>query len=253
MNHLGPFDETIVEVRNTNTSSSVVFVCEHASAYIPAEFEGLGLPEDALTSHVAWDPGAMALAERLTERFNGVLIAARTSRLVYDCNRPPEVPDAMPARSEIFDIPGNAHLTASDRADRVRTYYQPFRQAVSDAMSAIKDPVLVTVHSFTPIYHGKTRDVEIGVLHDDDARLADALLDVATRSGKHVVRRNEPYGPGDGVTHTLKEHALPGGYLNVMLEVRSDLVATGAAQGAMVETLSGWLEGALAATRTAPC
>ena len=250
MNHLNqPLDETIVDVRLAHAASSVILVCEHASPHIPARFNDLGLAKQALHSHVVWDPGAFALAEELAERLDATLIAARTSRLVYDCNRPPDAADAMPARSEVVDVPGNADLTAAQKAERINTYYEPFRLAVSQILAGLDAPILVTVHSFTPIYHGALREVEIGVLHDSDARLADALL--ATADTSHTVRRNKPYGPADGVTHTLKEHALPSGFLNVMLEVRNDLITDEVAQAAMADKLSAWIKRALATQQVA--
>ncbi|WP_299753767.1 N-formylglutamate amidohydrolase [uncultured Boseongicola sp.] len=254
MNHLDrPLNETIVDVRNAQALSSVVVVCEHASAYIPGEFENLGLADEMLYSHVAWDPGAMALAEGMAERLDAILIAAKTSRLVYDCNRPPHAPDAMPARSEIVDVPGNISLSAAQKAERVKKYYEPFYSTVAETMAGIADPILVTVHSFTPIFHGNVRDVEIGILHDSDSRLADALLSTSSANTPRTVRRNEPYGPTDGVTHTLKEHALPSGHLNVMLEVRNDLIATEVAQASMAKMISKWLECALATTVAKRC
>ena len=231
---------------NATGSSSVVLVCEHASHYIPATFNGLGLSKADRTSHAAWDPGAFAVAERVAHHLDANLIAARVSRLVYDCNRPPSAADAMPARSEIIDVPGNLNLSQSDRAVRVDAYYRPFCDALQRAISRIANPIIVTIHSFTPTYHGKTRSVEIGVLHDSDARLANAMLQVAATHTSAKVARNEPYGPDDGVTHTLKEHAIKAGHLNVMLEVRNDLIATGEQQESMAATLSNWLVDAVA-------
>ena len=252
MNHLDlSLDDTLMDVRNAQAASPVVIVCEHASAHIPEEFQELGLDDAALQSHVAWDPGAMAVAERMAEKLDAVLIAAKTSRLVYDCNRPPDAPDAMPAQSEIFAVPGNKGLTALQKTARVATYYEPFRAGVAQIMARITDPILITVHSFTPIYHGAKRDVEIGILHDSDARLADALL--AGETSRHIVRRNEPYGPSDGVTHTLKEHALPGGHLNVMLEIRNDLIASKEAQTEMADMLAAWITRALTQAKAAAC
>ena len=54
--------------------------------------------------------------------------------------------------------------------------------------------------------------------------------------------RNEPYGPEDGVTHTLKLHGLSNGVLNVMIEIRNDLVATPEA----CETVGAMLHGLIA-------
>lgn len=226
---------------NADGTSSVVVVCEHASHHIPASFENLGLPQDALQSHAAWDPGAMPVATRLAEQLDAPLIASGVSRLVYDCNRPPDASDAMPARSEVIDVPGNSDLSQADRAARTIAYYQPFQSALKQAIDAVADPIIVTVHSFTPVYHGVARAVEIGILHDSDTRLADAMLDIAPAHTKANVQRNAPYGPDHGVTHTLKEHAINAGHLNVMLEIRNDLITTADAQTAMADMLAGWI------------
>ena len=198
--------------------------------------------------------GARSLtAAELADRLDAVLVASRISRLVYDCNRPPEAPDAIPARSEVVEVPGNAHLSAAEKARRVDRFYRPFRAALAQAIAQRSAPVLITVHSFTPIYNGKTRAVEIGVLHDSDTRLADALLADTSGLGPLDIRRNAPYGPEHGVTHTLKEHALPGGHLNVMLEVRSDLITDSASQDRMADLLAGWLTRALSGLEATTC
>lgn len=231
---------------NAGGASSVVLVCEHASNHIPVDLDDLGLSADARASHAAWDPGAMAVASRMAQRLDAPLIASGVSRLVYDCNRPPTAPDAMLARSEVFDIPGNMDLTQADRDARTKAYYRPFEAALRAVLHRVAHPVLVTVHSFTPVYHGVYRPVEIGILHDRDTRLADAMLDGAPTHTAVNVQRNAPYGPQDGVTHTLKVHALPGGHQNVMLEIRSDLIQTPEQQEAMAKMLADWIVDACA-------
>ncbi|MEQ5828166.1 N-formylglutamate amidohydrolase [Sulfitobacter sp. NFXS29] len=235
-----------VEVINAGANASVVLVCEHASRDIPAHFDGLGIDAAARESHVAWDPGALSVAREMSDELDAVLVAGRVSRLVYDCNRPPEAPGAMPAQSEIFAIPGNATLDEAARAERVARYYEPFRATLAATIKRVDAPVIVTVHSFTPIYHGKPRAVEIGILHDSDTRLADAMLAVAADHTDLNVERNEPYGPQDGVTHTLKEHCLVHGHPHVMLEIRNDLITTEAGQQQMAAMISNWLRAALA-------
>ena len=64
------------------------------------------------------------------------------------------------------------------------------------------------------------------------------------------VKRNAPYGPGDGVTHTWATHAVPRGILNVMLEIRNDLIGDPAGRQVMAERLSSYLTEALAALAT---
>ncbi len=242
--------EDVVEVLNPAGASPVVLVCEHASSFIPPELQDLGLAKADRLSHAAWDPGALAVARRMAERLDAKLVASKVSRLVYDCNRPPSAPDAMPARSELVVVPGNAELDDAARQARADTYYHPFRKALADTIKTTAargaTPVIVTVHSFTPVYHGNPRTVEIGILHDSDTRLADGMLEAAQGSD-FVVQRNEPYGPENGVTHTLKEHGLPHGYANVMLEVRNDLIVSEQQQRDMGDTICDWLDAAMIA------
>ena len=156
------------------------------------------------------------------------------SRLAYDCNRPPEAADAYPERSEIYDVPGNAGLSASDKVRRADALYHPFHQAIDGLidrrLAEGRGVVLVTVHSFTPVYFGTRRDGHLGILHDDDSRLADAMLDAAVALELDQVLRNYPYGPQDGVTHTLQRHGLTRQIANVMLEIRNDLISDEAGQ-----------------------
>lgn len=200
-----------------------LLLCEHASNVIPAAYGDLGLEAEAMTSHVAWDPGALDLAQRISQDWGLPLVYGGVSRLVYDCNRPPEAPDAIPARSELYAIPGNRDLTDQDRAARVEAVYAPWVAAVDAAIARAEPQAIVTLHSFTPVYFGKPRSVQIGILYDRDSQLADAML--AEDWGRFVVRGNEPYGPEDGVTHSLKRHALSRGLPNAMIEVRNDLLA----------------------------
>ena len=105
----------------------------------------------------------------------------------------------------------------------------------------------MTVHSFTPVYFGAKRDVEIGILHDEDTRLADALLEELA-GAPHKVERNQPYGPQDGVTHSLKRHAISRGIANVMLEIRNDLLN----RPELVVRMGGLLSGALGRVMSRP-
>lgn len=235
-----------VEIVGEVVPSPVLFVCEHASRAFPEHFGTLGLSEDVLRSHVAWDPGALTLAKSLAAGFDAPVVAGTVSRLLYDCNRAPEAVDAMPTRSEIFDIPGNNDLTDAARAERIEQIYQPFIEAVAQSIDTVQPSAIVTVHSFTPIYHGQERPVEIGVLHDSDSRLADGLLEALEGCG-YTCRRNDPYGPEHGVTHSLKHHAQSRGLLNVMLEVRNDLLADPVRAGDIAAVISGALRQALRA------
>ena len=154
-----------VEILNETGKGRVVLLCEHASAAIPPEYDGLGLAEADRTSHAAWDPGARALSLALSQVLDAPAVASKVSRLVYDCNRPPEAASAMPERSELIEVPGNAGLTQVQRAARTRAVYDPFCAAVSRVLDARgPDAVVVTVHSFTPIYFGQAEGGRVGAV-----------------------------------------------------------------------------------------
>ncbi len=245
-----------MEVINPAGAGDFVLVCEHASHRIPAELNGLGLSDAAARSHIAWDPGALALAREMARALAAPLVATTVSRLVYDCNRPPEAADATPEVSEIYEVPGNRKLSAALRAVRVDAIYRPFRRTLSgviDARAAAGvSPAVVTVHSFTPVWFGQPRKVQIGVLHDSDTRLADALLQRLHAANGMTIARNQPYGPEDGVTHTLRDQAVPRGLPNVMLEVRNDLIADDAGVSRIADLILPCLTQALADVGAAP-
>lgn len=243
-NLINASDGPALQIINADGTSNIMLVCEHASNRIPSTLDTLGLSEEALQSHAAWDPGAEAIALLLSKSLDAVLVTAGFSRLVYDLNRPPEHPDAMRAISEIYRIPGNTNLSQQDQQTRTKDLYRPFHDEIDLILdrhqAENRMSVLVTIHTFTPVYLGKKREVELGILHGSDTRLADELLRAAPRITKFTTLRNAPYGPEDGVAHSLEIHALPRGILNVMLEIRNDLVATAEQQikmGKIIETL----------------
>lgn len=229
---------------NEGAASNLLLVCEHASNFIPPEFHDLGLAHEPRQSHVAWDIGAAEFAEKLAIMLDANLLKASISRLVYDCNRSPEAVDAIPEKSEIVEIPGNKNLSELSRQIRIETVYRPFRAYLTEL--ARNSQSLITIHSFTPIYNGQTRSVEIGVLHDSDSRLADKILHHASQMINMDIRRNEPYAPSDGVTHTLQVHGLANGIPNVMLEIRNDILSDAKRADDLAEKLAAVIQASLA-------
>ncbi len=229
-------------IENETALGRFILVCEHASNLIPSHWGDLGLTEAQRQTHIAWDPGALGVARGLAERLDGVLIHAPASRLVYDCNRAPDMPGAMPLRSEVHDIPGNAAVTPQERLARTQALYLPFHDAlhglIARRIALGLRPVIVTVHSFTPIYFGEQRRVEFGVIHDADPALAVAIHAAAMKSTRLHAELNAPYSAADDVTHTLRLHATPYGLPNAMLEIRNDLIATPEAEITMADQLA---------------
>ena len=81
--------------------------------------------------------------------------------------------------------------------------------------------MIVSVHSFNPTYKNVRRPWHIGIIHDDDRRLAAPLID-ALSAMSVVVGVNEPYSPADRVYYTLERHARARGMPCAMIEIRND-------------------------------
>lgn len=235
-----------VEVRRGD--GQFLVVCEHASNRIPRSLGSLGLEPADCRRHIAWDPGALAVAEGVAARLNATLIIQRYSRLVVDCNRSLEFPDAFTEFSEDTRIPGNVGLGEDEKALRVAGVWKPFHDAIDDVIAsriASGTPtVLVTIHSFTPVYRGVPRPWAVGVIFDRDRRLADAVIRGLRRDPDLSVGINQPYSPADRVFYTIDRHATPHGLPAVMIEIRNDIIAGEAGQRHWVGKLASILEGA---------
>ena len=244
MGHFAP----VVEGRDRG--GDLILLCDHASNAFPAPWGDLGLSPDQRQAHIAWDPGALGLMRGLAARLDAACVAATVSRLIYDCNRAPDMIGAMPARSEVHEVPGNAAISAEARLARTRAVYLPFQSAVheliAERIALGRRPAVITVHSFTPVYFGQPRDVEFGVIHDADDRLARAIVAEAEARTDLSCGLNAPYSAADDVTHTLRLQATPYGLANAMLEIRNDLIATPADEAAMADRLAPVLAAALA-------
>jgi predicted N-formylglutamate amidohydrolase len=227
------------ECINENGASPFVLICEHASNVMPENLGLLGLHPADLHRHIAYDIGAAGTARMLSRLLDAPLILQRYSRLAYDCNRPPESPSAMPELSEIFEIPGNKNLNAAAKLARISAIYRPFHAAIAElldirAAEGIR-AIPISIHSFTKHYKGKDRAVELGLLFDRDAWLANQLV----KSFHDInVQLNEPYGPKDGVMHLMNLHAAPRGLQHLMIEIRNDLIESERGQQQWAQRLS---------------
>ena len=127
------------------------------------------------------------------------------------------------------------------RLARTQAVYLPFHGAlhaeIARRIALGRPPVIVTIHSFTPVYFGKKRDVEFGVIHDADPGLAMKVVEHARALTGLETRLNEPYSAADSVTHTLRLQATPYGLDNVRLEVRNDLISHPQAEDEMATGL----------------
>lgn len=217
-----------VAIENADGRSTAVLVCEHGGRRLPARLAQLGLAEAHLDKHFMWDIGALDLAREMAARMDAPLIHQPYSRMICDCNRPPSAPDFIPTQGEGVPVPGNASLSAADVAARTAAIWQPYQDTITaflDARRAARQPtVLVSMHSFTPVFHGKPRSWHIGVLYLRDPVLAPALFDTLAVDLGERVGRNEPYSMSRETDYTIPVHGEDRGLPSVEIEVRNDLI-----------------------------
>jgi predicted N-formylglutamate amidohydrolase len=223
-----------VRITNPDGCSPFVFLCDHASNAIPAGFGTLGLSPGQLLGHIAWDPGALPVAQKLAAGLDATLIESCVSRLVVDCNRPLDAPDLIPALSETTVVPGNEGLSPHDREARIALSWRPFHEAIAalvdERLVARRETWLVSIHSFTPVYKDVTRPWHIGIIHDDDTRLAEPLIAALQALKGLTIGVNEPYSPADRVYFTLERHARSRRLPCAMIEIRNDEIADATTQ-----------------------
>lgn len=235
------FDEPpAFDVLNPAGTSRACLVCDHASNAIPRGLDQLGLGPELLTQHIAWDPGAAEVARGLSARLDAPLVLGGYSRLVVDLNRPLRSPESMPEQSAGVVIPGNLNLTRQARAARVAALFVPYHQAVARLLDVLADrqPLLLSIHSFSPELGGQVRPWQVGVAYGRDHRLGDLMRHALAVEGDVRIGDNQPYAIEDAFDYTLPTHGEGRGIAHVMIEIRQDELRGAAAIGAWVERLA---------------
>jgi predicted N-formylglutamate amidohydrolase len=227
-------DRSPVVVENPEGAGPFVIACDHASNRIPDEYKSFGYAEDALQTHIAWDPGALAVSRRLSALLDAPLLWPDVSRLVIDCNRPPDSSSLIVIESEGRKVEANRAVSEAERSRRLARVHAPYHDAIDSCIArrlATRLPTaLVAVHSFTPVYFGKARPWQVGIVFDDDRRLADALIRGLKADKALTVGANEPYSPADQVYYTVARHAGRWGLPAAMIEICNDEIGDEAGQ-----------------------
>ncbi|WP_073058263.1 N-formylglutamate amidohydrolase [Kaistia soli] len=237
--------EAAFEVVAGDAASGLLLFCDHASNAVPPDYGDLGLPATEFERHIAYDIGAAAVTRGLAARFGVPAVLSRFSRLVIDPNRGLDDPTLIMRLSDGAVVPGNAKVDAEERNRRIERFYLPYDGAMGDAINAAmasgRVPVILSVHSFTPIWRGVPRPWHAGVLWDADPRFSQPLINGLAADPALVIGDNEPYlGALKG--DTLYRHATRRGLAHALIEVRQDLIADAAGVAEWVERIGAVLD-----------
>ena len=226
-------------------SSGIVLLCDHARNTLPEEYGSLGLPDSEFERHIAYDIGAEAITLGLAKRLGVPAVLSCFSRLLIDPNRGEDDPTVIMRLSDGTVVPGNHPISDEEIERRKRLYYSPYHNAVEtvidEAMATGVNPLIFSIHSFTPVWKEVARIWHAAMLWDADRRLSDFIVEGLRRDASLVIGNNEPY---DGAlkNDTMYRHATRRGLAHGLLELRQDLVADGKGVQEWIDRLAPLLE-----------
>ncbi len=216
-------------IHNIDATSNIVIICDHASDKIPKSLGYLGLNNQIMDSHIAYDIGAANIAKILSEKLNAPSILAGFSRLVIDINRPIDDFTLIREISDGIVIQGNRHITNINKQQRIDEIYAPYHRAIKqiiDKKHCGKNfPAIISIHSCTDKMNGKARPWHIGVLMNKDRRMGEKLMAILAAQNPDIyIGDNKPYSGMDPYGYSIETHAIPAKLPNVLLEIRQDLI-----------------------------
>ena len=219
---------------NIDGPAPVLVACDHAENRVPEALGDLGLAPEHFGRHIAYDIGARQVALRLSSMFDAPLILASYSRLVVDLNRHLDDPTLIPEVSDGVPVPGNTGLDAQQRLARLDTFFHPYHQAYREMIDRLlaryPQPIIISVHSFTPTMNGHLRPWHYGILYDHDEALAHRLIDNLGTDAHRPIGRNQPYAANAPRGYAQEIHARDRGVEMALIEIRQDLVESEAGQ-----------------------
>ena len=203
--------------------NQILIIADHASNFIPKENNKLGLPNSLLDQHIAFDIGVKELSFDLSNRLKCKLIQGKYSRLLIDLNRDLDDPTVIPEIVDRRIIPGNIGLSKSKVRSRVKKIYNKYHNEINRIIRDEKIKVIVSIHSFNPIFMNKKRLFKFGILSNQDKNLSSIIID-QLRLQKLNVGDNKPY-KGNLIGDSMYKHGLINKLPHVLIEVRNDLLS----------------------------
>lgn len=224
-----PDEDPAVSILNPQGRSAIVLACDHASNAVPRALADLGLSNDALRGHIAWDEGAAEVTAGLSERLDARAVLCGYSRLVIDCNRDPSHETSIATESDNIIVPGNHEVSDAEREDRYRSVFSPYHDALAATLDAVvedgRTPILIAIHSFTPVMEGFERPWHVTVLWAADPTVPVPLMDALRARGDLTVGDNVPYSGREQYGYTMDVHAAARGIPHALIEMRADEVS----------------------------
>lgn len=246
MRKLIPLEEKVVELIDTrgftDFGNKILLTCEHASNHLP---EPYSWHEDDLQfkdTHWGYDIGAREATIELAHKIGSVALLTKVSRLLIDFNRLVCSDSLIRTHCDGVQLQLNKELDVHERYRRINDFHVPFYHVLGEVTGHVDPEFVFSVHTFTPNYQGSIREVQIGVLHEDENR------DIAHHMVKELryqgfdARYNEPWSGEKGImagnvaarSYNMDRPRTRG----IELEIRNDLASDPGTRGSIVHILS---------------
>ncbi len=204
----------------------LIFICDHATNYIPKKFKQLGITDRKLKSHIAYDIGAKTFTLKLAKKLNQSYFLSNFSRLLIDPNRSKTDRDLIIKKSFETKIPGNIDISTEERKNRIKFYYNLYHENlayfVKKKIKMFEKVYLISIHSFTKKSSNTNRGVEVGLLWNKNMNLLLPIQKILIKKKIHL-GRNYPYS-GFHFNHTLDKLNKTFSLDNLSIEIRNDLI-----------------------------
>ncbi len=228
--------EDAFETIGSPTTGPVVFTCEHASNRVPSPLTTAPAEEALLRSHWGWDIGMRQMTMEAAAQTRSVAVLARFSRLVCDANRHRDSPTLILPAVEQTPLSFNQHLDEAEVARRQEHYHEPYHQAIDDALTErLHHPgplLLLSMHSFTPVWQHQLRPMDVGVLFGEHHALAEELAAHLRSEGLYTAL-NAPYSGANGLMYAADRHSAAHQVPCLELELNQTLTSTPARVAAL--------------------
>jgi predicted N-formylglutamate amidohydrolase len=235
-------EEAFEIFRGSRRDTPALISCEHASPRLPEPWRWPSGDLRLAETHWTYDIGAAELSRELCAALGASGVLSRFSRLLVDPNRDLTADDLFRRDADGEPVFLNQDIGADERDRRIRGYWEPYHSALDQELARSQAPVLLAIHTFTPVYAGQARAVEVGVLFDDpEEREAELLCQVIQRHGFDT-RLNEPYSGRGGMMYAANRHARAHARLALELELRQDLAVSEATRSRLISAIRSALD-----------
>jgi len=211
-----------------NPNNHVLITCEHATNDLPEDYSwSENDRRNFVEDHWGLDIGAFQTAHTLAKDLKCVFVHSLYSRLLLDPNRSVVSDTLFRKFGDGKEVDLNKNLTPEEEQKRIKRFYIPYVEALREISHKVDPTYILSIHSFTPLYQGEPRSIEIGVLHGpESSKLAEGLNDGLNKKG-HCSEINKPYDGATamGTVKSLIYAKTPTKRQGVTFEFRNDILS----------------------------